>query len=516
MSTTPLKTLLEQLLEAGQRPDPALLRAIQEHGQAAVSPLIEIVTDPNLLRTDSDAPEVWAPMHAMRLLGRLRATAAIAPLITLVEEEEADWIREELPDVMAQIGPTAVEPLKAFAADRQQDLYARSAACNGLSKIAQAHPETRQQAIAFLRILLSAYPDETPDDETMRGFVIGDLLDLGAREAYPDIEAAYGGDRVDEMIVGLDTVQRELDIRGGAEPRKRAEFELRLKCLECGFTRSHAVDVVYCDLGTQDKKARGQDVPYSAFIIPQQITCPRCGAVDRYELGGEAHLTLIAELLKLVMPGRKTPGLGEGTGHLRLMTFTVEGGQHMHPLEALEMYRRRVEKKPRDAGLRLRYANVLRFLGRWDEAQAQYDQVKTLDPRNTDVYYALAQMAEWRKDPESALALYEAYLARAPQRPKGRQDREAWDYAQEFVQTLRRQQAGVLGRVVGAVGLGRAGRAGARLIGPPPLPVEPDPPPRPRARPQDKNAARKAEKQARKAQRRSKKRKGSGGKKRSR
>jgi tetratricopeptide (TPR) repeat protein len=170
-----------------------------------------------------------------------------------------------------------------------------------------------------------------------------------------------------------------------------------------------------------------------------------------------------------------------------------------------------VEAKPDDAKLRLLYANVFRFLGRWDEARAQYEQVQTLAPRNAEAYFGLAQMAELQKDSESALAMYEEYLSRVPRRPKGRQAGEMWDYAQDTVEALRRQQAGLLGRVAGTVS--QVGRAGARLFGLtgepdfPALPPEPEAPPQPRARRKDKKVARKAEKQARKAQRRSRKRK---------
>jgi len=96
---------------------------------------------------------------------------------------------------------------------------------------------------------------------------------------------------VDDMIVGLDDVQRKLRIRGQARPRERAGFELRLKCQDCGFTRPHAVDVIYYDLGTHDRKARGEDVPYSEFIIPQRIALPplrrgRPLRADRRDLPG--------------------------------------------------------------------------------------------------------------------------------------------------------------------------------------------------------------------------------------
>ena len=55
-----------------------------------------------------------------------------------------------------------------------------------------------------------------------------------------------------------------------------------------------------------------------------------------------------------------------------------------------------------------------------------------------------------------------------------------WDYAQDTVEALRRQQAGVLGRVTGT--LSQVGRAGARLFGLtgkpdfPALPPEPETP----------------------------------------
>jgi tetratricopeptide (TPR) repeat protein len=184
------------------------------------------------------------------------------------------------------------------------------------------------------------------------------------------------------------------------------------------------------------------------------------------------------------------------------MRFTVKGGREMHPLEALEMYQRRVEEKPGDTGQRLLYANVLCFLRRWDEARAQYEQVQALDPNDAEAYFGLAQMAEMQDDPETALAMYEEYLSRVPRRPKRKDDREAWEYAQDTVEALRRQQAGVLGRVAGTVG--QVGRAGARLFG---LTGRSDSPPPPEPKPSRHRAQRQGKKTVRQAQRRARKRK---------
>jgi hypothetical protein len=59
--------------------------------------------------------------------------------------------------------------------------------------------------------------------------------------------------------------------------------------------------------------------------------------------------------------------------------------------------------------------------------------------------------------------MYEEYLARVPRRPKQKDEREAWEYAQDTVEALRRQQAGVLGRVAGTVG--QMARTGGKLLG---------------------------------------------------
>ena len=89
-----MKELFDRLLEAGQHPPEDLLDEIAAQGQPAVPRLIEIATDRDLIWADSDSPAVWAPTHAMRLLGRLQAVQAIDPLIARLRDEEAEWVYE--------------------------------------------------------------------------------------------------------------------------------------------------------------------------------------------------------------------------------------------------------------------------------------------------------------------------------------------------------------------------------------------------------------------------------------
>jgi hypothetical protein len=79
--------------------------------------LIRMGTDEELQWADSESVEVWAPVHAWRALGQLRAEAAIEPLLGLlknIDEEDDDWADTELPKVFGLIGPAAIPALTAY------------------------------------------------------------------------------------------------------------------------------------------------------------------------------------------------------------------------------------------------------------------------------------------------------------------------------------------------------------------------------------------------------------------
>jgi len=53
-------------------------------GPQHVPDLIRMALDDELYWADSDSLEVWAPIHAWRALGQLRAEAAVQPLTRLL------------------------------------------------------------------------------------------------------------------------------------------------------------------------------------------------------------------------------------------------------------------------------------------------------------------------------------------------------------------------------------------------------------------------------------------------
>src|SRR5262249_22829229 len=71
-------------------------------GPEHIPELIRMATDRELNWADNDSPWVWAPVHAWRALGQLRAAEAVGPLLQVLEEEEeegGDYALDDLPTV---------------------------------------------------------------------------------------------------------------------------------------------------------------------------------------------------------------------------------------------------------------------------------------------------------------------------------------------------------------------------------------------------------------------------------
>jgi len=213
---------------------------------------------------------------------------------------------------------------------------------------------------------------------------------------------------------------------------------LWLRCTACGYERAHDVAKVYCDLGTLEQRQRGEETSYSEFVIPQRITCPKCSAVDQYELTTEAHLALAAEGL-VQAAGNEASRVQDDAGERPLVytRFTVAGDREMHPRAAQEMYRQQVATDPENADVRVRYASVLRFLGQRDEAVRQYRAAVQLDPSNVEAYLNLGLLAREAGDRTEARHLFERVLAVVPQARLPRREREEYmSYARAELERL--------------------------------------------------------------------------------
>jgi hypothetical protein len=180
-------------------------------GAEQVPELIRMATDPALNWADGESAEVWAPLHAWRSLGQLRAAPAVEPLTALMDElRDSDWVLEEFPTVFGLIGRAALSTLAAYLLDPSHDLWARVAAAGGLKEIAERDPSTRSDVVNALAVPLR---HAAGNDATLNGFLISDLVDLRAVGAAPLMERAFEAEVVDLWVQGdWEDVQVELGL----------------------------------------------------------------------------------------------------------------------------------------------------------------------------------------------------------------------------------------------------------------------------------------------------------------
>ncbi len=191
-----------------------------------VPDLIRMVLDEDLNEADGESREVWAPLHAWRALGQLRAAAAIEPLLSLlwrIDERDDDWVGEELPRVFSMIGAPAIPALTAYLADTTHGLFARIAAAHGLEWISRRYAATREQSLAALSVQLEHYAGQDP---TLNGFLVSYLLDLKAVEAAPLMERVFAANQIDLSVMGdWEDAQVELGLKARRE-KPRAKHNL--------------------------------------------------------------------------------------------------------------------------------------------------------------------------------------------------------------------------------------------------------------------------------------------------
>jgi hypothetical protein len=214
--------------------------AMCQRGPRHVPALIRRRSDDDLNEADTDSPEVWAPLHAWRALGQLRAEAAIDPLLTLLttgdEDRLDDSTLEELPDVYAMIGPAAIPALSALLADDSPGIYGRMSALTALGKIAEQYPDARDAALVPIVRQLEAY---ATNDEDLNGCLSSELMRLKATETLPLIEQVFRVGQVDPMMATWDDVQIEFGLKTpeevGRDPERPLADPLRVRRMQEQF-----------------------------------------------------------------------------------------------------------------------------------------------------------------------------------------------------------------------------------------------------------------------------------------
>jgi hypothetical protein len=197
----------------------------QGFGPEHIPDLIRMALDAALNTAMTESLEIWAPVHAWRILGQLHAEAASEPLLMLlsrIDDDQDDWVGEELPLVYEIIGAAAIPALTTYLADPSHGVWARVAAVSSLGKIAMRDVHARATCIPILTEQLSKSASQDP---SLNGFLANALVDLQATESLPVIRQAYEEKHIDESIIGdWEDVEIEFGLREKRDTPRRPLF----------------------------------------------------------------------------------------------------------------------------------------------------------------------------------------------------------------------------------------------------------------------------------------------------
>ena len=178
---------------------------------ADINELTKMACDGSFSNEPDNSKEVWAPIHARRALGQLKAVSAIPALLALQSDKYDEWVTEDFPRAFGMIGPQALPALSTFLDDIQKPYQARVVALEGVQAVAKKHQDFRGEAIEIVVKCLKEY---AVNSEIVNGFAVSALLDMKAVEAIDIIREAYNSKNVDESICGdLEDVEIELGLR---------------------------------------------------------------------------------------------------------------------------------------------------------------------------------------------------------------------------------------------------------------------------------------------------------------
>jgi len=156
--------------------------------------------------------DAWSSIHALHLLGSINTTEALHVLIATLRdygEDIGDWLFDSMPALLANFGPSAIEPLKAVVLDEGLDGFVRGAASKALVVIAYNYSECREPIIKLFRqIILDAEVRAAEDSDIFISLIVEDLAQFKDPVAIEEIELAFTKGVVDENYIDLVEVKR--------------------------------------------------------------------------------------------------------------------------------------------------------------------------------------------------------------------------------------------------------------------------------------------------------------------
>jgi len=159
--------------------------------------------------------------HAMFMLTELKSEESLNVILDILRQEIVyleywlgDYLTEDLWEIFFNLGLNQIDKLKNFLFEPNHYVYTRMLMSDAVSQIALHYPDRRDEIIEWYKDVINEFisrkDDGTIIDSDLNGFMIGDILDIDARELLPNIKHLFDFELVSEVICGnFEDVERE-------------------------------------------------------------------------------------------------------------------------------------------------------------------------------------------------------------------------------------------------------------------------------------------------------------------
>jgi tetratricopeptide (TPR) repeat protein len=317
--------------------------------------------------------------------------------------------------------------------EKYEDALAEEA-CEALRKggipasqhIIEHYPQMSPHLRAMTLFVLDSFPTPEVVDFCLEHFeeymcsdapfeFVGCLEEIASRHFLPPLleEWKEGEIKIGRAIKLISQIHNIKDkqvkkvVRDVAKRARRGEDVLEkpislfpLRCTNCRHTYHYELEKIYMG-------------EHGSPIIGDIIQCKGCGSIETYEMTADAHLSITAELVR-VLALREAQGkevsdssdtplvLDEVIREVRTLGKKVKSVS-----EAYHLLKGEIEKHPQEAELQKRMGNVLRNGGRPDLALPYYLEAVHLDPNDTESNHCIADILIDREQYKEAIPYLE-------------------------------------------------------------------------------------------------------------
>lgn len=174
------KEMVDTLMMSGLDTKMDVIKGILDRKEESFPHLARLATSREYWYSDSINP--WATtcaIHLLGIIGHYQAQLAANSSILEYWDDSGDWLTEDAPHALAQMGADAVPTLTAFLHYTGANMYVRNTVARALIMIINRHPETKSEIVASIM----AAAQKESDIET-RTCLVDTLVDLRDPDLY--------------------------------------------------------------------------------------------------------------------------------------------------------------------------------------------------------------------------------------------------------------------------------------------------------------------------------------------